>query len=108
MDTLQAPGNRKGRPNYSIDFKRQVALAACEPGISVSKLAQMHELNANMVFKWRRELRAGLLEIAGGGPALLPVEVVLPETSQSDMPTPARPKVDAGKTKSIEIEITDA
>ncbi|WP_229522062.1 transposase [Massilia antarctica] len=53
-------GNRKGRPNYPAEFKRQLAVAACEPGISVSKLAQEHGVNANMLFKWRRDLRAGL------------------------------------------------
>ena len=51
-------GGRKGRPNYPSEFKQRLALAACEPGVSVSKLAQMHGVNANMVFKWRRELRA--------------------------------------------------
>ena len=50
--------NRKGRPNYPLEYKRQVAVAACEPNISVAKLAQSHGLNTNMVFKWRREYRA--------------------------------------------------
>lgn len=53
--------NRKGKPNYPLEYKRQVAVAACEPNISVAKLAQAHGLNTNMVFKWRREYRAGEL-----------------------------------------------
>lgn len=36
-------------------------MAACAPDVSVSKVALAHGLNTNMVFKWRRELRAGLL-----------------------------------------------
>ena len=60
MDTVVKESNRTGRPNYPLSFKLKVAVAACEPGISVSKLALSHQLNANMVFKWRREYLAGL------------------------------------------------
>lgn len=76
VDTVGESGNRKGRPNYPIDFKRRLATAACEPGVSVSKLAQQHGLNTNMLFKWRRDLRAGLLDEAGSQSThLVPVVV---------------------------------
>ncbi|KAB8044558.1 transposase [Janthinobacterium aquaticum] len=39
----------------------------------MSKLAQQNGINANMLFKWRRELRAGLFEPTTS--ALLPVLV---------------------------------
>ena len=51
--------SRKGRPNHPLEFKRRLAQAACAPGISVAKLAQEHRINANMLFKWRRQYRAG-------------------------------------------------
>ncbi len=73
VDTDAKTGNRKGRLNYPADFKRRLATEACKPGISVSKLARQHTINANMLFKWRRELRAGLFEPTT--PALLPVLV---------------------------------
>ena len=44
-----------------MDFKQRLAIAACAPNVSVSNLALEHEVNANMVFKWRRQYRAGLL-----------------------------------------------
>lgn len=72
MDTSVKSGTRKGRPNYSIDFKRRLAVAACAPNVSVSKLAMAHEVNANMVFKWRRQYRAGLFG-ADAEPMFLPV-----------------------------------
>jgi transposase len=50
---------RKGCPNRAIEFKRELAVAACAPGISVAKLALEHGINANQLFKWRREYRAG-------------------------------------------------
>ena len=50
---------RAGRPNYPTEFKRRLAVEACEPEISVAKLALRYGLNANMVFTWRRQYRAG-------------------------------------------------
>jgi transposase len=51
LDTEVRAGNRKGRPNYPVEFKRRLAAAACEAGVSVSKLAMANAVNANMVFK---------------------------------------------------------
>jgi len=43
-ETLAANG-RKGRPNHSEEFRLRLAAAACEPGISVSKLAREHGIH---------------------------------------------------------------
>lgn len=76
MDTARGANNPKGRPNYPAQFKHRLATAACEPGVSVSKLAQQHGINANMLFKWRRDLRAGLLTgLKSQSAQLLPVVV---------------------------------
>ena len=54
-------------------------MEACEPEISVAKLALRYGLNANMLFKWRRQYRAGLFGTHSGGcqtaetPLFLPV-----------------------------------
>ncbi|MGZ9710019.1 transposase [Glaciimonas sp. GNP009] len=77
LNTELKPGNRKGRPNYPVDFKRRLAAAACEAGVSVSKMAMANGVNANMAFKWRREFRAGLFGDAPQTmPTLLPVVLV--------------------------------
>lgn len=82
------PGNRKGRPNYPVEFKRRLAAAACEAGVSVSKLSMANGVNANMVFKWRREYRAGLLDdMPGARTTLLPV--VLTDTLLTVAPAAA-------------------
>ena len=49
-------GSRKGRPNYDPVLRERLAAAACEPGVSVAKLAREHGINANMLFAWRRRL----------------------------------------------------
>ena len=102
MDTDIKRGTRKGRPNYTIDFKRRLATAACEPAISVSKLALAYQVNANMVFKWRRQYRAGLF---GAEPAFLPVALVT--ATKPAAPAAPSPQVVACEG-SIEIRIADA
>ena len=88
LNTEMKSGNRKGRPNYPVEFKRRLAAAACEAGVSVSKLAMANEVNANMVFKWRREYRAGLFDdMPDVSTTLLPV--VLADASVTVAPAAA-------------------
>lgn len=84
------------------EFKHRLAVAACEPGVSVSKLAQDHGINTNMLFKWRRDLRAGLLT----GPATSETRLV-PVVPKPSSPA-AKPASGAGRTSTIEITIVDA
>jgi transposase len=46
---------RKGRPNHPLEFKRRLAAVACDPAVSVARLALEHGVNANLLFKWRRQ-----------------------------------------------------
>jgi transposase len=88
-----------------MDFKRRLAVAACAPNVSVSKLALEHEVNANMVFKWRRQYRAGLLG-AEAGTTFLPVAVkMVPGETAPATAEASRPAVSGG---TIEIVIGDA
>jgi transposase len=75
-------GSRKGRANYSREFKQRLVEAANQPGVSVSKLAQEHGVNANLLFKWRRDAKAE-------APALYPIELVLPPSSTELLLPPA-------------------
>lgn len=106
--------SRKGRPNYAPEYRRQVAIAACEPNVSVAKLAQAHGLNPNMVFKWRRQYRAGLLDKAGGEKTVL-LPVALPLDPVSDVPAvpaptmePTEPVREPAVASGIEIELNGA
>lgn len=77
MSTELKQRGRKGRPNYPLDFKRALAQQACEPGVSVLKLALLHGINANQLFRWRRHYRAGLFDVTPLKAAtLLPVSVI--------------------------------
>ena len=46
------------------------------PGISVSQVARRYDLNANLIFRWRRDPRYRPETVADDAPSFLPVEVV--------------------------------
>ena len=106
MDTVLKQGSRIGRLNYPRSFKLKVAVEACAPGISVSQLALSHQLNANMVFKWRREYLAGLF--AGDDieeSALLPVVIVTSHDAPPAVPPTQTPR---GQGGAIVVELGGA
>jgi len=101
------------RPNFPLDFKAKVAALACEPGVSVSKLAREHDLNTNLLFRWRRDYRKGALRAPVDlAPALLPVS--LTEASEGplvEFPSPVTRFGNAPATTPapsiIEVRIAD-
>ena len=58
--------------HHSVAFKRSVVEQSLLPGVSVSRLAREHDINANQVFAWRKAYEEGRL----GAAAFLPVTVV--------------------------------
>ncbi|MGX7002352.1 IS66-like element accessory protein TnpA [Caballeronia sp. KNU42] len=71
-------GSRAGRPNYPRELRDRLAVAACEPGVSVARLARENGINANMLYTWRRQY---LAEQQAPSTRLLPVVLL------SDTPT---------------------
>ena len=114
MTEIGSAGSRKGRPNYAPEFRREVAVAACEPGISVAKLAQSHGLNPNMVFKWRWQYRAGLLDNKTVGETAVFVPVAMsPDDSMAVSSLPVQTaqlplRAQEAATSGIEIELNGA
>ncbi|MPW22786.1 transposase [Paraburkholderia sp. CNPSo 3157] len=47
------------RPNFRTDFKRQLVEESFEPGASVALIARQNDINANLLFKWRRQYLEG-------------------------------------------------
>lgn len=89
MQKNVTPGRRKGCPNYSPEFKQQLVVASCKPGISISKLALENGINANLLFKWRQQWLDGKLLLPfSESPQLLPVTLnataVQPESLAED------------------------
>ena len=115
LSTLSKRSNRLGRPNYPRELKLQLAKQACEPGISVSKLALEHGINANLVFKWRRYYLAGEFDIQTK-PDLLPVVVTQKDYTgaPAQQPSPKAAPIVAEVTpvvsanNKIEVQFADA
>jgi transposase len=62
-------------------LKRRIVAETLEPGASVSIVARRHDVNANQVFKWRREMAPGQPATVEQSVAMLPVEIV-PEATE--------------------------
>lgn len=97
---------RKGCPNHPVDFKRRLAGLACEPGISVAKLALEHGVNANLLFKWRRHYRAGKFGTPLSEHAATELPLLLPVLTAA-LPQEA-PSSASGATAEIEIVLNGA
>lgn len=74
---------RRRRRLWSAEEKQQIVAEAFEPGASVAAVARRHDLNANMVFTWRRQLGVGAP--AAGMMALVPARIA--EVAQAAAPT---------------------
>jgi transposase len=116
MDTIDAAvlarevtlNPKRRRRSYSREEKLRIVQESLEPGASVSVVARRHDVNANMVFTWRRYHQQGSLVSVPRKPRkprLLPV-IVQPDEAEhgprkSDL---AQREVLATPTGRIEIE----
>jgi transposase len=65
---------RAGKRFRSKAERRQIVEETMKLGASVSQVARAHDVNANQVFHWRRQYRAGWFE-EKKSTALLPVRI---------------------------------
>lgn len=63
-------GKRRSRRQFSADFKRRVVAETYAAGTSVSVVARRHDINANLLFRWRDDPRYAFQE-----QSFLPVEI---------------------------------
>ena len=68
------------RRRWTDEEKRRIVAETEAPGSSVSAVACRHDLNSNLLFRWRRQFRQGGLG-AGVGPAAFVPAVIAPEKS---------------------------
>lgn len=104
---------KRRRRDHSPALKRELIERSLQPGASVSGIALDSGINANLLFKWRREhLRANGRAIVSATPTVTPV--LLPVTIESPMPevtaapTLPPPPTSRASTGSIEIDIGGA
>jgi transposase len=86
MVASESSSGRRVRRWRSVFEKRQIVQLTLEPGASVAEVARAHGVNANQVFKWRREFERG--ELRDACAALIPVTVTDAMESMSDTERP--------------------
>src|SRR5258708_15110308 len=75
---------RRRRRHWSAAEKRRIVAEADAPGASVSVVARRYDLNANMLFTWRRELAAVVAPAADAAPAFVPAAISAPDLPTTD------------------------
>jgi transposase len=77
-------GGRRRRRAWSLEEKRRIVAESLEPGASASLVARRHDVNANMLFTWRRQLGAG--DTALGQPVSFVPAAITTETAAAFCP----------------------
>lgn len=62
-----AAGRAHPHRTYAQEFKQQVIRETLEPGMSVLVVARRHDINANVIFGWRKQYREGKLVVPALG-----------------------------------------
>jgi len=68
-------GGARRRRLWSADEKRRIVAETFAPGASVSIVARRHDLNANMLFTWRRQVGAITALPAGDAVTFVPAAI---------------------------------
>ena len=107
----QTRGSSRSRRQHERAFKDELIAQSLVPGASVAAIAMKGGINANLLFKWRREHVKAMTAPAPTAATLLPVYVIPEATS----PSTAQPTAAVGAASNrgsspgvIEVEIAGA
>ena len=107
----QTRGSSRSRRQHERAFKDELIAQSLVPGASVAAIAMKGGVNANLLFKWRREHVKAMAMSAPTAATLLPVCVIpqaaAPSTVQATVPVgPAINR--SSRVGVIEVEIAGA
>ena len=94
-------GPTRKRRSYSNAFKRQIVEETLADRDSVSVVARRHDVNANQLFRWRKQYHDGLLADEPAAQALIPVAVQELPISESATKKSDEKVRDAGRLEVI-------
>ena len=95
--------SKQARRQYTGEFKDELVQRCLQPGASVSGIALENGINANVLFRWRREhLRTNGMQPDAAKAVLLPVRMAVTSVAE---PRPSGLPTNAGV---IEIDIAGA
>lgn len=99
------PAKAGGRRRRTMEEKRRIVEETLVPGASLALVARHHEVNANLLFSWRRLYHQGLLP--GSSETTAATLVAVSEASPSSSPATRfgrRKSATVRSTGTIEIE----
>ncbi len=96
--TTAGSGTSPRRRFYTEEQKRQIVAQTLVAGESVARIARQHDINANVVFTWRKQLQT-----APAAATLLPVQVA--PTPVPPPPKRRRVRKPVAEAGFIEIEL---
>lgn len=67
---------RRTKRLWTDEEKRSICFQTAAPGVSVAQVALRYAVNANLIFKWRRDPRYAPAPGSSEGLRFLPVEIV--------------------------------
>jgi len=108
----QAAGSLRSRRQHEREFKNDLVAQSLVPGASVSAIAMKGGINANLLFKWRREHLRCEAQRDPAATTLLPVYVIPdadPAASSAPGNLPAGPVLHrSARPGVIEVEVAGA
>ena len=107
----QTTGSSRSRRQHERQFKDELIAQSLVRGASVAGIAMKGGINANLLFKWRREHVRTMAACAPTAATLLPV-CVIPETvspSSAQSTAPVGPAINrSSRPGVIEVEVAGA
>ena len=98
VEVLEGPSGRKQRSEAE---RARIAAESFRPGVSVSEVARRYGATRSQVYDWRRRLKDGRLDLAGGVSAMAAfAEVMVTPAVVADarLPRPAAIEIDIAGT----------
>lgn len=103
----QSRESARTRRLHDRAFKDDMVAQSLVPGASVAAIAMKGSINANLLFKWRREHVRAKDAVAPAGATLLPV-CVIADAAVAPSPPPTAAASRGARTGVIELEIAGA
>jgi transposase len=105
MDTIadvDDAGSRKGeigaarrrRRVWTEDAKRRIVAETQVPGASVSIVARRHDINANLLFTWRRQLASGRMLAGADAVTFMPATITPGAASAASPASPLAGRIE--------------
>jgi transposase len=85
----QTRGSTRHRRNHDQGFKDDLVSQSLAAGASVSAIAMKGGINANLLFKWRREHVKAMAQRVPAPAVLLPAAARVQASSRSRLPAPS-------------------